>query len=350
MKKILPILLVFLPIIFTILGHPIGEKTASMSILYGITATISLILLIMYCLLLRNKDKWFVLLFSSVFVVNLGYYMLSISTTIDSALFANRVSYFGSVFLPFSILMSILKISHINVKKIVPFLLLLVAIIMFFITASPGILDIYYKEVSLNTVNGITVLNKTYGSLHCLYLYYLLLYFIAMITVVIYSKSKDKIKSSAHAFILISAVLVNLLVWLIEQLIKIDFEILSISYIITEVFLLGLYYLIQEHQFSSFDFMKLLTTSPITTSPYGEYSLERIEKFKNGLATLTEKEIPIFDGYVLKKPQKIISSETHLGLSSIKWHVGNIYNKLGVVSRKELIEINEIVKNIEKEP
>lgn len=350
MRKSLPLLLVFLPLFFILLGHPIGEKTASMSILYGLTATISLVLLVMYCLILRNKDKWFLLLFSSVFIVNVGYYMLSISTTIDKALIANRISYFGSVFLPFSILMSILKISDIKVKKIVPFSLLAVAIIMFFITASPGILNIYYKEVSLNIVNGITVLDKTYGYLHCLYLYYLLFYFIAMISAVIYSTSKNRIKSSAHAFILISAVLVNFLVWLIEQIIKIDFEILSISYIITEVFLLGLYYLIQEHQLSSFDFLKLLSPAPVPTSPYGEYSLEQIEKFKTGLATLTEREIPIFNGYALKKPQKVISKETHLGLSSIKYHVGNIYDKLGVVSRKELIEINEIIKNIEKEP
>ncbi len=72
MKKVLPLLLVFLPFIITLLGHPVGGKTASMSVLYGLTATISLFLLVMYCLILRNKDKWFLLLFSSVFIVNVG--------------------------------------------------------------------------------------------------------------------------------------------------------------------------------------------------------------------------------------------------------------------------------------
>ena len=345
MKKVLPLLLVFLPFIITLLGHPVGGKTASMSVLYGLTATISLFLLVMYCLILRNKDKWFLLLFSSVFIVNVGYYMLSTSQTLEKALMANRISYFGSVFLPFSILMSILNISNIKLKKIVPYLLLGVAIIMFCITASPGILDIYYKDVTLNTVNGITVLDKTYGSFHCLYLYYLLFYFIAMIVAIVYSTSNNRIKSSAHVFILISAAFVNFFVWFVEQLINVEFEMLSISYIISEVFLLGLYCLIQEHQLSSFDFTKLLNPSPVTTSPYGIYSIEKIEKYKDGLAKLTEKEIPVYEGYLLKKTQKIISEETNLGLPTIKWHVGNIYEKLGVTSRKELIEINNIVSD-----
>ena len=112
MKKLLPSLLVFLPLVFMLLGTPIGEKTASISILYGFTAVISLFLLVAYCLIVINKDKWFLLLFSSVFVVNSGYYLLAISQTIDIALIANRISYLGSVFLPLSILMSILHICN----------------------------------------------------------------------------------------------------------------------------------------------------------------------------------------------------------------------------------------------
>ena len=152
MKKLLPSLLVFLPLVFILLGTPIGEKTASMSILYGFTAVISLFLLVSYCLIVINKDKWFLLLFSSVFIVNAGYYLLAISRTIDVALIANRISYLGSVFLPLSILMSILHICNLKYKKIIPCILLGIAFSMFLLTASGGILDIYYKEVWFSTL------------------------------------------------------------------------------------------------------------------------------------------------------------------------------------------------------
>ena len=44
------------------------------------------------------------------------------------------------------------------------------------------------------------------------------------------------------------AVFANICVWLTEQLVKFDFEFLSISYIITEIFLLGVYLLIQNQE------------------------------------------------------------------------------------------------------
>ena len=56
-----------------------------------------------------------------------------------------------------------------------------------------------------------------------------------MIATTIYAIAKKKIESTSHAIIILVAVFVNILVWLFEQLVRIDFEILSISYIITEL-------------------------------------------------------------------------------------------------------------------
>ena len=61
--------------------------------------------------------------------------------------------------------------------------LLGLAVLVFLITASPGILGIYYKEVSIQRLNGITVLDKVYGPLHILYPVYLLSYFAVMVGV-----------------------------------------------------------------------------------------------------------------------------------------------------------------------
>ena len=85
----------------------IGEKAASMSIIYGTVAFFSLVLLAAYFLLVYRKELWFVLLFASVFVVNSGYFLLSVSKTLDAALWANRLSYLGSVFLPMIMLIII---------------------------------------------------------------------------------------------------------------------------------------------------------------------------------------------------------------------------------------------------
>ena len=119
---------------------------------------------------------------------------------------------------------------------------------MFFIAASPGYSDIYYKDVTLNHVNGVTVLDKVYGSWHSVYLFYLVLYFSVMIFCTAYATFKRKNSNTHHVIILIIAVTVNIGVWLIEQLVKIDFEFLSVSYIISELFLLSLCFMLQENE------------------------------------------------------------------------------------------------------
>ena len=88
-------------------GCGVGEKSASMSIIYGVMAVLSLGLLIAYICITRQRSIWFLLLYSSIFIVNLGYFVLSISRTLEEALLANRIAYLGSVFLPMAMLMII---------------------------------------------------------------------------------------------------------------------------------------------------------------------------------------------------------------------------------------------------
>ncbi|MBR2635602.1 MAG: hypothetical protein IKD34_00955, partial [Oscillospiraceae bacterium] len=95
----------------------IGEKTASISILYGAIAIFSLVLLICYYLLVNKKQLRFFFLFSAVAVVNTGYFLLSVSKTLNAALFANRLSYLGSVFLPMIMFIIIMKGCKITAPK-----------------------------------------------------------------------------------------------------------------------------------------------------------------------------------------------------------------------------------------
>ena len=85
-----------------------NEKTASLTILYGLTFGLSLVLLSCYLIFVRPRQLWFGLLFGSVFVVNTGYLCLSVSTTLEAALWSNRLAYLGSVFLPMTMLLIIL--------------------------------------------------------------------------------------------------------------------------------------------------------------------------------------------------------------------------------------------------
>ncbi len=350
-----PILLFF--ILFFSACNDIGEKSASLTIIYTAISIISLLLLISCCLIVKKNKIWFTLLFSSVLVVNIGYTILSMSSCLTMALWANRISYLGSVFLPLSMLMIILDVSGTKYPKWLHYALSSLSIIVFLIAATPGILPIYYKEVSFAIINGVSTLIKVYGPLHPLYLFYLLGYFAAMVTIVIRAKLKKTIESTAHAIILATAVFVNIGVWFIEQITSIEFEMLSISYIISELFLLAVHLLMNEYQkmkkiikqvesTQNYSSANTTTLDTMLEKPLDDISIspERIEMFMTGLEKLTPTEKAIYDAYIARVTTKEVLSNMNIKESTLKYHNRNLYGKLGVATRKELLEVHKQIK------
>ena len=353
MKRNLGSILLMICMLFSFTGcGQIGDKTANMGIIYGVTTFFSLLLIIVYCGQIRKKDAWFLLLFSSVFIVNLGYLSLALSGTLEEALLANRIAYLGSVFLPLSMLFIILNVCKLNYSRWFVGFLLCISTIVFIIAASPGYSEIYYKSITLSTVNGITVLNKVYGPWHSIYLYYLIAYFSAMIGFIFYAIVKKKISNSLHAVILLSATFVNIAVWFAEQLVHIDFEFLSVSYIITEIFLLLLTLLMQETSFTQPVPVVVKPEVPVESDDSvileapDQEMLEKGQYLVAQLPTLTPTEKMIYDYYLEGRAAKEILVLLDIKENTLKYHNKNIYSKLGVSSRKQMIELACFMKKL----
>ncbi|MBQ4067863.1 MAG: hypothetical protein IJC76_01295 [Lachnospiraceae bacterium] len=353
MKKIrLGILLYMIMIIMTGCGV-VGNKSTSLSIIYGIVSIVSLLMLIVYCTIIHNKEVWFLFLFFSVFIVNTGYFALSISKNLQEALLANRIAYLGSVFLPLSMFMIIISVCKIKYKKILPAFLILVSIVVFLIAASPGYLDIYYKEVEFCVINGVGGLKKVYGTWHGIYLFYLFIYFGIMVIAIVHTSIKNKLESKIHAIIFAGAVFVNIIVWLIEQLVNIEFEILSVSYIISEFFLICFCYLRQEglkyDQVQTANDVKepiseeVIEESQKITTVISDEDMEKITFFLQGVDNLTPTETKIYNLYLEEKTTKEVLKIMNITENTLKYHNKNIYSKLGVSSRKQLKEIAKIL-------
>lgn len=188
-----------------------------MSLTYGVISITALVLLGACIIVDRKKENWLRLLFASVFVANLGYFLLSVSKTLEFALLSNRLAYAGNVFLPFFMLMIILKLCRVHYPGWLPTILFAVGFVVLVLAASPGYLTVYYKTVSFKIVNGTALLVREYGPLHILYYIYLFLYFAAMLAVIVFSIKRKKVSASVQGIILLSAVFINIIVWLVEQ-------------------------------------------------------------------------------------------------------------------------------------
>ena len=332
----------------------VASAGARISLLYGASALMALLILAGYVCFARRRDGFFVLLFSAVSVVNTGYYMLSISQTLSQALWANRLAYLGSAFLSPIMLLIILNAANIRAHKRLPWLLFTAGMLIFLLAASPGVLTLYYKEATLVTVNGFSALQKIYGPLHILYGVYLLTYFIAMTTVIVYAALRKKTESVGHVVILSVAVLVNMTVWLIEQAVDLSFEFLAFSYIISELFLLGLHLMMAEQQRLKEQLQQPAppeSASPcITDEPETPMISDKYARYLFGVERLTPTENTIYEAYIKRLTTKEIMAVMNITENTLKFHNKNIYHKLGVSSRKELQEIYRQLNSDEVSP
>ncbi|MBQ7011114.1 MAG: hypothetical protein IJN63_05365 [Clostridia bacterium] len=332
-----------------------GGEDVGITTVYAVSAFLSIAMLFSYCVFLRRKnDLWFTALFSSVALINLSYFLLSVSNTIDGALMCNRFAYLGSVFLPMAMLMIILRFAKIKYTKTLPTALFIIGFVILLIAASPGILPIYYKDAFIEKIGNATVLRKEYGPLHPIYMVYLFGYFAAIVYTVFRAVLKKKVSSNSHAFALFFAVFINIVVWTVEQFIDNDIELLSISYMISEFFLLSLDLMCQEHSKQLKKALERAASANTSTSDVparGEVSLTDIstpdlssvtdEKriaFIKGINNLTKSEALIYDMHMEGKSTKEIMAALSITENTLKFHNKNLYGKLCVSSRKELRE------------
>ena len=354
MRKSLASFCVLLSLIFCLSGcNSIGEKSASLTIIYCAAAVFSLLLMIGYCYIVRKKNVWFVVMFSAIAVVNVGYFCLAVSSSLSEALLANRIAYLGQVVLPAAMLMIIFNVTNTPAKKWLPYCLLGLSAVILFIAVSPGYLDIYYKEVSFEVVDGVAKLSKVYGLLHPLYLFYLVGYFTAMITVIVRAWIRKTVDSISHGVIIAIAVFVNIGVWFIEQLVTIDFEMLSISYIISELFLIGVHLVMSEHQRlkeiirqkEESELSNVLVENVREETPHAtEVNHDISEIFIRGFEELTAKELELFRAYVAGDATKDIMKTMNISENTLKYHSRNLYSKLGVTSRKQMVAVYKRIR------
>lgn len=173
-----------------------------------------------------------------------------------------------------------------------------------------------------------------------------------MVGAIVYAAFIKKIRPVSHAVIIAAAVFVNIGVWLLEQLVQIDFEILSVSYIISELFLISLYMMIQESNslkktasvqaaFPSF-------SDAEASAPFPSAAQEEVlDRFRSGLANLTPAECNIYNFYLERRTTKDIMAELNITENTLKYHNKNLYSKLGVSSRKELMRIAEELNRLD---
>lgn len=182
-----------------------------------------------------------------------------------------------------------------------------------------------------------------------------------MIGIIVHSSITEKVDSVTHAVLMAIAVFINIGVWLIEQFISVPFEMLSISYIFSEVFLLGVSYVVNENKKLKEKVKTIENEQKVLVLNESEHNekkntieenlvmlldidAEQVEMYLSGVERLTKTEKLIYESYVSRLTTKEVMAKLNITENTLKYHNKNIYSKLGVSSRKELLEIYKKIR------
>jgi DNA-binding CsgD family transcriptional regulator len=314
-----------------------------MTIGYAICLIAAVGMLIAYSVMVKSKELWLTLLHVFVSVVNLGYLLMSLSTTVEFALFGNDVAYLGSVFLSMCMFLTIVRLSGFEIKKAHVITCTTLGVVMLAIIVSSPMLPLYYKSVDIEMIDGSAKLVKEYGILHPLYMVYLLGYFAAMIGTIVHSVRKKKIGNPKLAGFIAAIVCSNIVMWLFEKLVSWEYEFLSVMYIASEFLLLIVYWMMQDYVHKS-DIQTYTKSEKerlavqITTMTMEE-KLTKVLTFVKEDNPLSMREREILEMVIAGKRRKEIADTMHLSENTVKTYTRTLYGKLNISCREELYEL-----------
>lgn len=329
---------------------PQNEKISIVQpIFYGICALGSIIIALIY--LFKSKEKHIEMIFISVAValINIGYLLLSVSRNLTSALLFNNVAYLGNAFLPLFFMMAVANVCRFKVNNISKIILSAITVINFLFTLTVWFSGLFYLEPTYAIINGAVDIAKRNGILHLIYRLYVFAYFFVIFGIVLYSIIKNKLEHKKYGILIFSAELVCLIVWTIEMFVSINFELLSLVYMLTSLLLSVLFFEMEKYGIltSISEIIVDINEQNERASEDNQVSqnndegigINGIEKVCNMLVEqkiLSKRETEILALIIQDKNSSNIEETLYISKNTVKYHIKNIYAKLSVRSREEL--------------
>ena len=326
-------------------------KDGVLSIVYGVVALLSVLILSCYFVFDHKKKKRFLVLFSCFAVSNCGFFLLSICKSILVAKIANAMSYYGGAFSILVMLRIICEVCQMRKRKWLNWGLFAITLAVATLAAGGDWLGLYYRSVSLNIINGTTHLVKEYGPLHSLYALYLAGYVVLMLLCIAYAAKTKRLSSPKYTLFLLVTVLLNVGVWLVEQAIDEEFEFLSVSYMITEILLLLIYNMLCDYGIIrpetgvlSVQMLTQLNTRQVDPAALPPGMEDMFRSFSEKAKTLSSAERRILNYYIDGHDIAEIPDLAFISIHTVKKHNRSIYQKLKIASRDELMLYIELFR------
>jgi len=211
---------------------------------YMITAVLAVInLLVLIFIFEPKKTNYYFMILQLLFALTNGAYLaIAVSTSLEEAVLANKISYLGGCFMPPIMLFFICTLCNYAIKPWLRCVLYFYSAIVYFSVLTIGYSDIYYDRIYLEKFMDATVLGHTYGPAHKMFYIILYGYLITQVALLVYSLVKRRVvsKYSLVAMLIMEGVTISL--FIAGRMINSNIEIMPLVYVIDGWFFLYMYH------------------------------------------------------------------------------------------------------------
>ena len=240
-------------------------------ILFGLSVALTLIYIVIWH---KHFDTHISLIFAFIPLVNLAYALMAHARTLEGALTAAKLTYVGGCFLSLFITQSIFGLCHINLKRWMSAVLMIMCLTSYAFVLSMGNAPYFYKTVGFEIDKGVGRLVKTYGFAHTLTLIVIFSLVIISFTAMVYSLIKKKDVSNKTIVLLMLPATVSFFSYFANRFTPEGIDAMPLSYVFAQVI-----YLIIVHRLCLYDITDLGVDSLIKKGDTGFVSIDFDEKY-----------------------------------------------------------------------
>lgn len=232
----------------------------------------------------RLQDIYMTMIVALIAITNFSYFFLSTAKILDIAILANKIAYIGGVWIPLCTFMTVAKLCSLKIKPMITRLLVLFNLVVFAFVLSVGYSDIYYAEMSLQFVHGISALKIVYGPAHLIF-YIMLFVETALSLYVVFYTCVIKRKSIPIIVVVLAilAVILPRMVYIVRRVFDFYIDIMPIAYTIT-----GTLFWLAYNRMSLYDITLLIAKSQVKSNECGFIAFndkKHLISFNNSAAT-----------------------------------------------------------------
>lgn len=180
----------------------------------------------------KRYSIYFTVLFVIIPPSILGYWIESVATNMDIALFGVKLTYIGGCFCSLAVALNILYLCKFYINQILSKVMFAFSTIIFFFALAAGNNTLFYKTVEFSAENGLT---RTYNVVHHGFILMVLLYFAISIIAIIRGFRRPSVVSKNTVSLLFALQVVSMGCFFLSRLLFKSLDLVPASYIIGQI-------------------------------------------------------------------------------------------------------------------